>query len=89
MDTLTFQVRYDYAELLGLHVDDGERKRFSTATGALEAHGHFVTLPCFGYEFESKVFFSVEEGLPRNVLGRQGGWIGFGSAWFTMTDRSF
>ncbi len=33
-----------------------------------------MTLSSLGYDFESVVFFAVEEGLPRNVLGLQG-WL--------------
>jgi hypothetical protein len=48
---------------------------FSTGNGGfLKTHGHFVKLSCFGFEFESRVYFAVDEGLPRNVLGRNG-WL--------------
>ncbi len=64
----------EHADELELRMEDGEKKRFATATGALETRGHLVTLASLGYEFESLVFFAVEEGLPRNVLGLQG-WL--------------
>ena len=64
----------EYADELELSMEDGERKRFATATGALETRGYLVTLSSLGYDFESLVFFAVEEGLPRNVLGLQG-WL--------------
>jgi hypothetical protein len=64
----------EYADELELHMEDGEKKKFATQTGALETRGHLVTLSSLGYDFESLVYFAVEEGLPRNVLGLQG-WL--------------
>lgn len=63
-----------YADALGLRMDDGERKIFSTATGSFEARGHWVTLSCMELDVESVVFFAVDENFPRNVLGLHG-WL--------------
>ncbi len=32
--------RREYADELGIHLEEGERKRFATQTGALETRGH-------------------------------------------------
>jgi hypothetical protein len=63
-----------YADALGLGIDDGERRTFSTATGSFETRGHLVTLSCMQYDVESLVFFAVDEDFPRNVLGLHG-WL--------------
>jgi hypothetical protein len=64
----------EYAELLELRMHEGVHRRFSTATGAFDTRGHVVKISCLGYDVESEVFFSVEEGFPRNVLGLHG-WL--------------
>lgn len=63
-----------YAEMLGLRMDDGQPQWFSTATGSFEARGHFVTLSSMEHVVDSLVFFAVDEGFSRNVLGL-GGWL--------------
>lgn len=64
----------EYADLLELRMEQGVHRTFATATGTFDARGHMVKISCLGYEVESQVFFSVEEGFPRNVLGL-GGWL--------------
>ncbi len=64
----------EYAEALGLTVEDGLSKRFSTATGTFSAFGHNVKLSCFDLEFDSTVYFATQYEFPRNVLGLEG-WL--------------
>lgn len=64
----------EYADLLELPMEQGVRRTFATATGTFDTRGHTVRISCLGYEVESQVFFSVEEGFPRNALGL-GGWF--------------
>lgn len=64
----------EYGEELGLDIEAGELKRFSTAAGGFEAFGHDVTIEGFGASLDSRVYFSREYDFPRNVLGRIG-WI--------------
>lgn len=64
----------DYAELIGLTVEDGIPMVLETLNGTLEAFGHLITLQTLGLTFESTVYFSKYSGLPRNLLGRNG-WL--------------
>ena len=61
-------------ELLGLNIESGNLRDFSSATGAFRAYGHSVTLIVAGMEFDSMVYFAAHEGYNRNVLGRHG-WL--------------
>jgi len=63
-----------YAETLGLAVETGTPRRFSTAVGSFDAHGHMLTLETLGYSFDVTVYFAAEESFNRNVLGRRG-WL--------------
>jgi hypothetical protein len=64
----------DYAEQLGIIVENGSLKTFRTAAGSLEAYGHTVLLSCFDWEFEAMVYFAASPDHPRNVVGRAG-WL--------------
>ena len=64
----------DYAEQLGIDVENGERKTFGTAAGSFEAYGHRVTLSCLDWEFEAVVYFAAPREFSRNVVGRVG-WL--------------
>lgn len=64
----------EYCERLGLQVENGEPQRFATAAGSFMAYGHPVTLITAGLEFDSTVYFAVDESFDRNVLGRFG-WL--------------
>ena|SRR5579859_1646367 len=66
--------RRRYADLLGLEIETGERRLFSTAAGSFLAYGHEVTLRVLGTESTSIVFFFAEEAVRRNILGRRG-WL--------------
>ena len=59
-----------YAGAVGLDLNAGRLKEFSTANGGLlRAYGHTVRINIFGEELESEIFFS-EAILNRCLLGR-------------------
>jgi hypothetical protein len=64
----------DYAEQLGIEVEDGVRQSILTATGSFGAFGHSVRLRCLDWEFETIVYFAEPRDFNRNVLGRAG-WL--------------
>ncbi len=64
----------EYAELLDIDNEKGEPITIITATGKFRAFEHRVTLITFGLSWEATVCFIAEEGIKRNVLGRQG-WL--------------
>lgn len=64
----------EIAEQLNIDVESGERISLGTLTGGLIAYGHDVTLETLGLEFQTTIYFSEVEDLPRNLLGRQG-WL--------------
>ncbi len=63
-----------HAEQLGIEVESGEMKSFSTVTGTFVAYGHEITLDVLGLETITTVYFAADENFTRNVLGRQG-WL--------------
>ena len=64
----------EIGELLKLDVARGEYKRLRTLAGNLDAFGHEVSLKTLNTVVDSVVYFARDEGLPRNLLGRQG-WL--------------
>jgi hypothetical protein len=64
----------EYGEVLGLDIEAGSKRTFSTATGPFEAYGHDVRLTILGLEFDLTVYFFKFPSINRNVLGRQG-WL--------------
>lgn len=64
----------DYAEQLGLEPEAGEPLSISTAIGSFEAYGHWVTLACLEWHWETVVHFAATLAFRRNVLGRSG-WL--------------
>src|SRR5262249_31481259 len=52
-------------ELLGLDIERGDPRDFSTATGWFRAYGHAVTLSVAGMEYDSVVFFAAREEYSR------------------------
>jgi hypothetical protein len=64
----------EIGELLGIEVENGISRDLGTLTGTLTAFGHEVTLGTSGIFFASTVYFSKNERLPRNLLGREG-WL--------------
>src|SRR5579864_8662050 len=67
-----FQRRF--AEALGLEVEAGERRGFSTVAGRFETYGHEVSIRVLDIEFTSFVYFFTDTAIRRNVLGRRG-WL--------------
>ena len=64
----------NHAELLNLDIESGEPTIIGTATGKFHAFEHRITLITFGLSWEATVCFIAEEGIKRNILGRQG-WL--------------
>jgi hypothetical protein len=64
----------EIGELLGLNIEQGEYKRLRTLTGSLDSFGHEVSIKAFNIVVDSVVYFACDNGLPRNILGRQG-WL--------------
>ena len=58
-----------YADMLGLVFENGERRTFSTATGSFVGFGHTVEVETAGLKTDALVYFAE---IPRNVLGLQG-----------------
>ena len=61
-------------EILGLDIESGERKFFSTVTGRVETFGHLVQIETLGVVVESMAYFFAEETITKSVLGRSG-WL--------------
>ncbi len=62
------------AELLDLDIESGSPTTIGTATGKFLAFEHRITLITFNLSWEATVCFIAEDGIKRNVLGRQG-WL--------------
>jgi len=57
----------------GIDIESGEFAIFkSGAGGSVPAYGHPVVIEFLGIAFESFVYFTKYQGLPRNLLGRVG-----------------
>lgn len=61
-------------EFLGIPIESGLRREFSTLTGRLTAFGHEVVLESLGLQLQSFVYFAESDAIKRNLLGRQG-WL--------------
>lgn len=64
----------DYAEALGLRVEDGVRKTYRTVNSRFDAYGHEISIQVLGTETSAMVYFFADPGIERNVLGRRG-WL--------------
>ncbi|MEW6128964.1 MAG: hypothetical protein AB1757_18140 [Acidobacteriota bacterium] len=64
----------DAGEDLGIDIESGIPLSLTTIAGSMLAYGHEVTLETLGLSFQTIVYFSEFENLPRNLLGRQG-WL--------------
>lgn len=60
-----------YAELLGISLEDGDLVTISTVNGSFQAYGHEVNMKFLGLEWSTIVYFANDQ-LPRNFLGRIG-----------------
>lgn len=63
-----------HGETLGLEVESGEEKVFSTVTASFITYAHELTIKVLDIEIFSTVYFAKEDFFTRNVLGRQG-WL--------------
>ena len=63
-----------YGEALGLRVEEGLRKTYSTANSRFEAYGHEISIQVFGTETLATAYFFADPIIERNVLGRRG-WL--------------
>ncbi|MCW5958817.1 MAG: hypothetical protein KIS76_01570 [Pyrinomonadaceae bacterium] len=63
-----------HGETLGLEVESGEEKVFSTVTASFITYAHELTIKVLDFEIFSTVYFAKEDFFTRNVLGRQG-WL--------------
>jgi hypothetical protein len=64
-----------YAEALSLDIERGIPEWIGTATNnRFLTYGHNVTLSTLNFEFDTMVYFAMDEGFRRNVLGRRG-WL--------------
>lgn len=61
-----------YGEMLGLTVESGAEEKVSTANGAFQVFGHWLTIDALGFRGEALVYFAADEQISRNVLGRRG-----------------
>jgi len=61
----------EHGELLGLDIESGAPTTIGTATGKFLAFEHRITLVTFGLSWDATVCFIAEDGIKRNVLGRQ------------------
>ena len=60
--------------MLGLNIETGDRKFFSTVTGQVETFGHVVQIEALGIVVDSMVYFFANEAITKTVLGRTG-WL--------------
>ena len=63
-----------YGEALGLQVEAGVRKSYSTANSRFEAYGREISIHALGTETTATVYFYADTTIHRNVLGRRG-WL--------------
>ena len=61
-----------YAEALGIEVEQGTPERMRAATGSFLAYGHELLISMEGIEWQATVFFAEDEYFPVNVVGRVG-----------------
>ncbi len=62
-------------EQLGLTIEDGQPQRMEGPRGqGFDTFGHEVTIEVLGYPVLSTVFFPIDPGFRRSVLGRVG-WL--------------
>lgn len=63
-----------FGEALGLQLEGGIRKTYSTANSRFEAYGHEISIAVLGIETMATVYFFADQRIVRNVLGRCG-WL--------------
>jgi hypothetical protein len=65
---------HSFAEALGLRVEDGLRKGYSTVNSRFDVYGHEISILVLDIEVVAMVYFYADPGIQRNVLGRRG-WL--------------
>lgn len=65
-------IQRQFAEALGIEVEDGTPQRMRAATGSFLAYGHTLTLAIEGIEWQATIFFAEDEYFLVNVVGRVG-----------------
>lgn len=65
-------IQRQYAEALGINVEQGTPQRMRAATGSFLAYGHELTISLEGIEWHATVFFAENEHFPVSVVGRVG-----------------
>lgn len=63
-----------FAEALGLRVEEGFVKTYSTVNGRFTAYGPELTIEVLGVEVRATAYFYADVVNLRNVLGRRG-WL--------------
>ena len=63
-----------WADWLGIQVEDGPRRTFRGLMGSFYAYEHEVTINTLGIEFTSRVYFTAELNVARDLLGHKG-WL--------------
>ncbi len=61
-----------FAEALGIEVEEGTPERMRAATGSFLAYGHELMISLEGIEWQATVYFAEDEFFPVNVVGRVG-----------------
>jgi len=62
----------DFADILGLDLERGQRQWIGTATGSVLTYGHEIILATCGLEWQAVVYFAESENFYLNVVGRVG-----------------
>ena len=63
-----------YGEALGIRVEEGVPRTYSTAIGPFDAYGHEISIQALGAKTTATAYFFADRGIERNVLGRRG-WL--------------
>ena len=64
----------EFADELGIEIENGYQKRFSTLTNSFAAFGHDIEIETLGLKFDALIYFAEDYAIKRNLLGRQG-WL--------------
>ena len=66
--------QHEYADMLEIDLEEGEKNVMATANGTFTTFGHNVSLEVLGLQYDTMVYFAQDVSIRRNVLGRNG-WI--------------
>ncbi len=62
------------ADSLELELESGHLMVMESLTGSFVTYGHEITLQTFDLAFNTTVYFAADNGITRNLLGRNG-WL--------------